>query len=104
MDDPSRHPPSDAERWNAPRHHRPRADRGALSDRDAGQDGGARPDPAVVADRDGPRVHDAVAAGLDVLVVALGEDGHVRRDEDAVPDGDEAAVVDAQTVCRFISC
>lgn len=74
------------------------ADGAPISYRDAGHDRYVATDPAVVANRHGLGVFDAVAAGLDVGLVCGGEDGDIGAEQDAVSNVDHAAVKDDEAV------
>lgn len=91
---PSRTPNRHREIGNVLGHHTPRPNGAAFTDGDARHDGDVAADPAVVANGDGGGVLDAVAAGLDAYFVRGGKDGDEGAEEDAVADGDHAAVED----------
>jgi len=77
VDDAGWDAPSNAERGYVPRYKRPCADNGALPNGYSWQDRGSNSNPTVITNRHWHGVHDAIAARLDLLIVAFGDDGDI---------------------------
>ncbi|KAI2608228.1 uncharacterized protein GGS25DRAFT_265877 [Hypoxylon fragiforme] len=95
---PSRRPHRHAPRRHIPRDHRARRNRAPLAHRNPRQNNHMPADPAIVANRDRPRILDIVPPALDLRLVRRGQNRHVRAEHDAVADGHERAVEDRQVV------
>jgi len=98
VDDAGWDAPSNAERGYVPRYKRPCADNGALPNGYSWQDRGSNSNPTVITNRHWHGVHDAIAARLDLLIVAFGDDGDIWGDEHTVSDSNGPAIMDAKTV------